>query len=102
MAQVFEITNVVQHDSFIANNRSGVMFYGSKRCPHCRNMKPVIERMAQKYPSVAFSHVETTEVEVVHINEIPVFIGYKNGVPIDIVMGADSDGLTQLIEKKLL
>jgi len=97
-----EITDVVQHDSFIAKNPRGIMFYGSVRCPHCRNMKPVVDRMIQQYPSVAFSHVETTQVEVIHVDGVPVFVGYKNGSPVDVVIGASPEDLKDLIEKKLL
>lgn len=74
--RVIEITNFNEHESFIANNEKVVLFFGSIRCPHCRNMGPVVEKMAEQYPTVAFGHIEVTEVE--NVNGVPVFVGYKN------------------------
>lgn len=100
--RVTEITNFDEHEAFIATNDRGVLFFGSMRCPHCRTMVPVIEDMAEKYPTVKFGHIEVTEVEVENVEGVPVFVGYKYQTPIDKVVGASPKTLTNMIETKLL
>lgn len=100
--RVIEITNSNENDSFIANNNKAIIFFGSIRCPHCRNMVPVFDKMAQQYPSIAFAHVEVTEVEVENINGVPVFVAYKNHIPVDSVVGASPQSLTKMIQTKLM
>lgn len=102
MSRVLEITNLQEHDSFIANNDLAVIFFGSDRCQHCRNMVPVVENLADQYPSVAFAHIEVTKVKVENIKGVPAFVGYKMGNPVDIVIGADPEQLIDMIETKLL
>lgn len=100
---VKEIITVEDHDNFIAQNDKCVMFFGSQKCQHCRAMVPVIANLAKKYPGVKFSHVEITKTTVEGIDEgVPVFVGYKNHVAVDKVLGADQDGITHMIEGELL
>lgn len=100
--RVIEITNFNEHESFIANNDKEVLFFGSIRCSHCHKMVPIVEKIAEQYPTVAFGHIEVTEVEVENVDGVPVFVGYKNQIPIDIVVGASPNKLTNMIENKLL
>jgi thiol-disulfide isomerase/thioredoxin len=65
-------------------------------------MVPVFNDMASKYNNVAFGHVEVTKVDVDNVNGVPVFVGYKNHQPVDVVLGANSRSLTDMIEHKLL
>ena len=102
MSRVNEITNSDESDYFIANHPRCVIFFGSVRCPHCRNMTPIYNELANKYTSVSFAHVETSLVEVDNLDGVPVFVGYKDGVPIDVVLGARSDALNNMIQQKLL
>jgi thiol-disulfide isomerase/thioredoxin len=100
--RVIEITNFNEHESFIANNKRAVIFFGSIKCGHCRNMVPVVGKMAEQYPTVAFGHIEITEVEVENVDGVPVFVGYKDQIPIDMVLGASPKTLTNMIETKLV
>lgn len=102
MSQVIQITNSEESDDFISNNHRGVIFFGSVRCPHCRTMSPIYEELANKYRSVAFAHVETSEVEVDNLDGVPVFVAYKDGKPIDTVLGSRPEALTTMIQQKLL
>jgi thiol-disulfide isomerase/thioredoxin len=102
MPGIFEITNFQEHQSFINNNNKAIIFFGSIACSHCRNMVPVINQMANKYETVAFGHVETTQVEVENVDGVPVFVGYKIQAPIDVILGANPDKLERMIQTKLL
>ena len=100
--RIVEITNSDESDSFIANNKLGVIFFGSMRCPHCKTMVPFFQTLADKYPSVGFAHVEVSLVDVNDIDGVPVFAGYKDQIPVASVLGASKDALVSMIEKKLL
>jgi len=102
MWPVTEITNIEENDAFIANNPAGVIFFGSSSCPHCTRMVPMYKELYKKYPSVAFAHVEVNKVEVDNIKGVPVFVGYKNHVPVDSVVGESPESLIEMIEQKLL
>jgi len=99
---VYEIKDEKGHDAFIANNDSVVIFFGSKNCGHCVRMSPIINQMESKYNNVKFAHVETTALDVENISGVPVFVGYDRQVPIDVIVGADPDKITRMIESKLL
>lgn len=102
MSRVVNITNSDESDAFIARYPRGIIFFGSIRCPHCRTMTPVYENLADKYKSVGFGHVETSKVEVDNLDGVPVFVGYKNGNPIETVIGARPEALITMIERKLM
>lgn len=97
MKGVTEINNSDDSDNFINNNSLGIIFFGSENCPHCRNMTSLYEDLVNKYPSVKFSHVETSKVKVDNLDGVPVFVGYKNKEPVDIVIGASPKNLTQMV-----
>jgi thiol-disulfide isomerase/thioredoxin len=96
-----EIRNLEDHDEFIKNNTRGVIFFGSKYCPHCQEMEPVVKDLAKQYPRVKFAHVETTEVNVENVGGVPSFVGYKNREAVGVVLGADTDKLIKMITTKL-
>lgn len=99
---VAEITNFDQHQGLIANNDRVVIFLGSERCGHCRTMVPVVQKFARQYPNVAFGHVEITKVKTENVGPVPVFVGYRDHNPVDVVLGADNEALQGMITKKLL
>jgi thiol-disulfide isomerase/thioredoxin len=102
-SNVIEITDTEEEKSFITENKCGVIFFGAEHCGHCITMISVIDQLCQKYPTVAFAHVETTRVKCAMITGTPVFVIYKNGKPlVEPVLGADPDGLTRMITTKLL
>lgn len=101
MSRVVDITNYDEHQSMITNNDRCVIFFGSRNCPHCRDMMRPYEDLAAKYPNVRFGHVEVTKVEVDNIDGVPVFVGYKMHVPVDTVLGADPKALTNMVQTKL-
>ena len=97
MSTVREITHMAEHDAFIKNNPSAVLFFGSNRCGHCKDITPFFGQLSKQYPNVAFGHVETTRVKTEGADAVPVFVGYKNGRPLPPVLGADEQGLKALV-----
>lgn len=102
MSRVREIKNSGQADSFVKQNKLGVIFFGSARCPHCRNMTSTVEELATKYNLVAFAHVETSEVEVENLDAVPVFLAYKDGEPVDMIVGASPKSLGSMVENLMV
>ena len=99
MPSVVEITNGPEHDSFINQNQRAIIFFGSDRCGHCREMASVYQQLTRAYPSVAFAHVEVSRVKTENIDGVPVFVGYSNGGYVDTVLGANKKELLSLITK---
>jgi len=107
---VKEIVTVKDHDDFILNNKKCIMFFGSHKCPHCRDMVPVIEKMTRQYPGVKFSHAEVTKVVMNDFHEnlnghltegLPQFYAYRDGQPVARILGADPEGITNMINTYL-
>lgn len=98
MANIVEIRSNQDQNNFIHNNRKGILFFGSKFCGHCRNITPVFHKMVNEYPDVRFGHVEVTEVTVEGIEGVPVFVSYRNGVPVDMSVGDSESKLRRLIQ----
>lgn len=98
-ANIVEISTFDEHESFINNNPKCIIFFGSHRCPHCVSAKPLIEDLARKHPQVKFAHVEVSQVKTENITGVPAFVGYNNGQPIDVVLGASPNSLSQLTNK---
>lgn len=98
MSRITEITDIQEEAAFVANNLLAVIFFGSSGCSHCRHIAPIYERLPDRYPQVAFAHVETSLVEVDGLDGVPTFAAYKRGNPVDKLVGADERGLINMIE----
>jgi thioredoxin-like negative regulator of GroEL len=100
-----EISTYDEFNRFISSNPKSIVFFGSQGCPHCRSIKPVIESMVNKYPSVKFAHVEMTEnTKSIRPQQfrnmgIPLILSYKNGQLVDNVLGADENGIINMVER---
>ena len=83
-----------------SNTSNKVMiFFGSDYCPHCHDMKDFYSSLPSKYPSCKFGYVETSQIEVDNLDGVPVFVLYRNCVPVDKVVGASPDKVTNLLTK---
>jgi thioredoxin-like negative regulator of GroEL len=95
---VQEIKTVEDHDGFIENNDKCIMFFGSNRCSKCGDMTAIYNDMARNYPQIKFSHVEVTKTTVEDLGDsLPVFVCYKNNTPVGKVIGADKNGIVNMI-----
>src|SRR5437879_3828937 len=96
---VREIITVEDHDSFIKNNSKCIMFFGSNTCKKCDSMNPIFDDIAKNYPWIQFSHVEVNNTIVQNLNDVlPVFVCYKNNIPIGKVVGTDKNGIINMIQ----
>ena len=95
---VVELKSSDHHKQFV-NTPSAVVFFGSKRCGYCKQMKPVVQDMSKKHSRTKFGHVETTEMNVDNLEAVPIFIGYKNGEPVAKVRGADVKQLQEMVNQ---
>lgn len=101
-SKVSEIADTEDERVFITGNDRCIIFFGAEFCGHCIAMITVVDDMCKKYPSIAFAHVETTKVKCASVSGTPVFVCYKKGKPVHVVLGADPQGLTSVITTKLL
>ena len=99
MSSITELKNYVDHDEFIKNSPKAVIFFGSVYCGHCREITPLFKQLSRQNPSVSFAHIETSEVEVENVSGVPVFVAYKSGVPVEIVLGSKKDKLESMVKK---
>jgi thioredoxin 1 len=76
-------------------------------CGPCRMMEPVMERLAAKYTNnLKFGRVNVDEEMTLssryQVFSIPTFMLFKNGTPVDAVVGAVGEaGLEGLVKKAL-
>lgn len=99
MSQITELENGNQQDSFAQNNRNGVIFFGSRSCGHCLDIKPYFEQLVSKYPSVKFAHFEVSGKKIDNLRGVPTFVFYKNGKCVGVVVGADRPELVSMLNQ---
>lgn len=99
MSNITEIDDSKKESDFILNNANAVIFFGAKSCSHCNHITPLYNTLPTKYPHVKFSHVEVSKVKVSNIDQgVPIFVAYKKSIYVDAVLGADKNGLIDMIE----
>lgn len=96
-----EINDADDFDSFLQNNKKGIVFFGSLSCGHCRSITPYVQELVKQYPDIGFAHVETSRVRTNNLKGVPVFCAYKNGQAVDKVVGANKPALQSMIATKL-
>ena len=103
-----EISDANSYNKFLLTNKKCIVFFGSQRCPYCRNIKPLVEKMVTNYPDIAFCHIEVTNKTSDIIPKqyqqsgLPLFLCYKNNLLLDNVIGEDETGIIQMIENRLM
>jgi thiol-disulfide isomerase/thioredoxin len=100
MAHIQEISNDMQFNSVINGRGKNIIFFGSLRCGHCRNITPFVGTLSQQYDKgaapIKFWHVETSTVKTEGIKGVPVFTAYDNGKYVDYLEGASRAGLEKM------
>ncbi|MBM2852338.1 MAG: thioredoxin [Candidatus Nitrosotenuis sp.] len=73
-------------------------------CGPCRSMHPIFDRMAKKYQYIKFARVNVDKCQDISmrfgVQAIPTFIMFKNGQPVDRMMGAVGEPGIHMIAKK--
>lgn len=80
-------------DRVVSGPKPVLVDYWATWCPPCRIMEPVVEKLAAKYSGrVLFAKVNVDEEMGIssryQIFSIPTFMVFKNGEPMDAVIGA--------------
>ena len=96
-SNIVQLYNEKEHDDFIRKNNRSVIFFGSQACGHCRQITPVVQKLANNTKNVVFGHVETNILDVVNLAGVPTFVMYYNQEPIDMVIGANESALSQSV-----
>ena len=92
---------------YSAGNKPLFVDFWASWCGPCMIMEPVVERLATKYgDSVLFGKVNVDEEMSLssryQVFSIPTFMLFKNGTPVDAVIGAVGEaGLEGLVKKGL-
>jgi thioredoxin 1 len=73
-------------------------------CGPCRAMHPIFNRLARKFKKIRFARLNIDQNQEIAtklgIQSIPIFIMFKNGTPVDKVIGAVGEPGINLIAQK--
>ncbi len=73
-------------------------------CGPCKSMHPIFDRMSKKYRHVKFARVNVDKCQDIAmrfaVQSIPTFIMFKNGQPVDRMVGAVGEPGIHMIAKK--
>ncbi len=73
-------------------------------CGPCRSMHPVFSRLSKKFKKICFARLNIDENKDIAtklgIQSIPIFIMFKNGQPVDRVVGAVGEPGINLIAQR--
>ena len=101
--QVLELTDA-NFDDVIASDTPVLVDFWATWCGPCQFMHPIFTRLAKKYKTIKFARVNVDDAQSVAarcgVYAIPTFIMFKNGQPVDKVVGAVGEpGLHMLVKK---
>ncbi|WP_016729607.1 thioredoxin [Saccharolobus islandicus] len=84
--------NSKNFEEFIIKNKIAVVDFWAEWCAPCFILAPIIEELANDYPQVAFGKLNTEENQDIvmryGIMSLPTVMFFKNGEPVDQILGA--------------
>ena len=99
---VVNLSDESKVEQFSSQNSKSVLYFTATRCPPCKAIKPVYEKMSEKHPTVAFGKVDVDEnsdsAANFEISAVPTFIVFDGKTPIEKFSGADAG----LLEKHVV
>ncbi|KAK6633162.1 hypothetical protein RUM43_012906 [Polyplax serrata] len=100
-----ELDDQLQAELNTAGERLVVIYYSAEWCIPCKRMKPVVEALSKKHPSVVFLKLDVDACQETALAQgvtaMPTFAFHKNTQKIDVLQGADPVALEQKINQHL-
>lgn len=102
-------TGVIELDSSnfeqtVSSESPTLVDFWAEWCGPCKTMQPVFTRTARKFKKIRFARLNIDQNQDIAtklgIQSIPIFIMFKNGNPIDKVIGAVGEPGINLIAQK--
>lgn len=96
--------NDLDFDEIINNESLTVIDFSATWCMPCRMLKPILERVAEKFDDVMFYNLDVDENEDVakryRIFSVPTLVCFKKGNMIDSIVGLESfEGICEFIKR---
>jgi thioredoxin 1 len=85
--------SVFKDDSFSQDTKDGLVLvdFWAEWCGPCRMVAPIVEELSNEMPGVKFAKVNVDEnqriAQTLGITAIPTLVLYKDGQPVDRVVG---------------
>ncbi|MEC7710759.1 MAG: thioredoxin [Thermoproteota archaeon] len=104
-----EKTSIIDLDSSnfekqIGKDELTLVDFWAEWCGPCKSMHPIFSRLAKKYDHVSFARVNVDSNQTIAmkfgVQSIPTFIMFRNGKPIDKMIGAVGEPGIHMICKK--
>jgi len=84
--------NSSNFDSFIKSHKVAIVDFWAEWCAPCLMLAPIIEELAKDYPQVGFGKLNSDESQDIAarygVMSLPTVLFFKNGEPVDEVIGA--------------
>lgn len=96
--------NSSNFEKTISSETPTLVDFWAEWCGPCRAMHPIFTRMARKFKKITFARLNIDQNQEIAtrfgIQSIPIFIMFKNGSPVDKVIGAVGEPGINLIAQK--
>jgi thioredoxin 1 len=96
--------DITNFDEIISKDTLTLVDFWAEWCGPCKSMHPIFTRLAKKYENVKFARVNVDNNQNISmkfgVQSIPTFIMFKNGKPIDKMIGAVGEPGIHMICKK--
>ena len=94
----------VNFEQMVSSETPTLVDFWAEWCAPCRAMHPVFTRMAKKFKKIRFARLNIDQNQEIAtrlgIQSIPIFIMFKDGKPVDKVVGAVGEPGINLIAQK--